>query len=37
MHAEHASEYVQEVMPVLKRQFGNHEEEMKKVVLTVVK
>ena len=37
MDAEHAGEYTKEVMPILIREFQNPEEEMKKIVLKVVK
>jgi len=37
MDTEHAFEYVQEVMPTLKREFANNDEETKKVVLMVIK
>ncbi len=37
MDAEHAGEYTKEVMPILEREFENDEEEMKKIVLKVVK
>jgi splicing factor 3B subunit 1 len=37
MDAEHAGEYTKEVMPILIREFSNPEEEMKKIVLKVVK
>ena len=35
--SEHAFEYTKEVMQILIREFGNPEEEMKKIVLKVVK
>ena len=37
MDSEHAFEYTKEVMQILIREFGNPEEEMKKIVLKVVK
>lgn len=37
MDAEHALEYTKEVMPILIREFQTNEEEMKKIVLKVVK
>jgi len=37
MDAEYASYYTKEVMPVLKREFQSPDEEMKKIVLKVVK
>ena len=37
MNPEHANYYTREVMPILKVQFKNPEEEMKKIVLKVVK
>jgi len=37
MDAEHALEYTKVVMPILKREFETNEDEMKKIVLKVVK
>ncbi len=37
MDAEHAFYYTKEVMVVLRREFGTPDEEMKKIVLKVVK
>lgn len=37
MDEERAKEYTKEVMEVLKKQFGNPEDEMRKIVLKVVK
>lgn len=37
MDPDQAFDYTKEVMPVLKREFANREEEMKKIVLMVVK
>jgi len=37
MDDEHAREYTKLVMPILIREFANPEEEMKKIVLKVVK
>eukprot|EP00824_Muranothrix_gubernata_P008117 TRINITY_DN2035_c0_g1_i1.p1 TRINITY_DN2035_c0_g1~~TRINITY_DN2035_c0_g1_i1.p1 ORF type:complete len:860 (-),score=198.70 TRINITY_DN2035_c0_g1_i1:53-2632(-) len=37
MNPEHAYYYTKEVMPILKREFRNPEDEMKKIVLKVVK
>lgn len=37
MDPDHALEYTKEVMPILIREFGTNEEEMKKIVLKVVK
>ena len=37
MDADHAGEYTKEVMPILINEFSNPEEEMKKIVLKVVK
>lgn len=37
MDEERAKEYTKEVMEVLKKQFGNAEDEMRKIVLKVVK
>jgi len=37
MDAEHAGGYTQEVMPTLIEEFRNTDEEMKKIVLKVVK
>jgi len=37
MDTEHAKEYTKTVMPILIREFQNQEEEMKKIVLKVIK
>lgn len=37
MDPEHALEYTKEVMPILIREFTTNEEEMKKIVLKVIK
>lgn len=37
MDQENAFEYVQEVMPTLKKEFASNDEEIKKVVLMVIK
>lgn len=37
MSAKHASVYTQNIMPILVKQFSNHEEEMRKIILKVLK
>ena len=37
MDAEHSLDYTREVMPILIREFETKEDEMKKIVLKVVK
>lgn len=37
MDVEHATEYVKAIVPILKNQFEIQEEEMKKIVLMVIK
>lgn len=37
MRVDHATEYVKAVVPQIKKSFGNSEEELKKIVLMVVK
>ena len=37
MENQQASDYTKMIMPILKREFQNNEEEMKKIILKVLK